>query len=96
MSNSFLRSFRRFIGRSGLLNTVWCDSGTNFQGAANVLKSQQFTKDIKQFASSKGIEFKFIRPRAPHFGGFWEAAVKSAKTLLIISTIGASLTFEEV
>ncbi|XP_052856537.1 uncharacterized protein LOC128264874 [Drosophila gunungcola] len=51
---------------------------------------------IKTFASKKGCEFAFIPPRAPHFGGLWEAGVKSAKHLFL-RTVGQDLlTAEEL
>ncbi|GFY56263.1 reverse transcriptase domain-containing protein [Trichonephila inaurata madagascariensis] len=44
--------------------------------------------------SVKGIEWFFIPPYTPHFGGLWESAIKSAKQLLIKAT-NSVLNFEE-
>ena len=38
-------------------------------------------KAITAFFSTQGIDWHFIPERAPHFGGLWEAAVKSFKNL---------------
>ncbi|GFU94809.1 integrase catalytic domain-containing protein [Trichonephila clavipes] len=55
-----------------------------FVGANKELK--RFLKLIEDsddnlagFLSAEGIEWKFIPPRAPSFGGLWEASVKSIK-----------------
>ncbi|KAH8288077.1 hypothetical protein KR054_005194, partial [Drosophila jambulina] len=51
---------------------------------------------IINHCNKRQVELKFIPPRAPSFGGLWEAAVKSAKRLLVSVTDTASLTFEEL
>ncbi|KAH8403664.1 hypothetical protein KR215_000544, partial [Drosophila sulfurigaster] len=51
---------------------------------------------VRDFASRSGCEFAFIPPRAPHFGGLWEAGVKSAKHLLLRTVGNALLTAEEL
>ncbi|XP_037898153.1 uncharacterized protein LOC119642916 [Glossina fuscipes] len=75
----------------------------NFVGTSNKLSelsSSIFSENGKQLVtstcSSKGIQFHFIPPKAPHFRGLWEAAVKSARQLLIRSVGSASLTYEEL
>lgn len=51
---------------------------------------------IIEICNAKGVNFKFIPPRAPHFGGLWEAAVKSAKHLLFKNVSTVDLTYEEL
>ena len=65
---------------------IWSDHGTKFSRAARELigvrkfHSQRETKDsITYFCGKQGVEWKFTLVHAPHFGGLWEAAVKSFK-----------------
>ena len=61
------------------------------------LFSKENTKDsISNFISQKGIEWVTIPPRAPHFGGLWEAAVKSMKRHLRRTVGLQKLSYEEL
>ena len=102
-TNNFLLSLKRFIGRRGMPRKLYCDNATNFVGAMNALKqfqqclfSTSAQENILAFTNQRGFDFCFIPPRAPHFGGLWEAAVKSAKSLLIKNIGKAHLTLEEL
>ncbi|XP_069360872.1 uncharacterized protein [Maniola hyperantus] len=52
--------------------------------------------DISEYAVSQSITFKFIPAYSPHFGGLWEAGVKSSKYHLTRVIGNAHLTFEEL
>ncbi|KAH8284451.1 hypothetical protein KR054_002440, partial [Drosophila jambulina] len=54
------------------------------------------TRIISNFCRNKFINFHFVPLRAPHFGGLWEAAVKSVKGLLNRTLANTRLTFEEL
>ena len=103
-SEAFIAALRRFVARRGYPNLIWSDHGTNFVGANHELKKLfEFLKTeiaqckISEFCASRSIEWKFIPERAPHFGGLWEAAVKSMKThLRRVITPDVKLTFEEM
>ncbi|XP_060661275.1 uncharacterized protein LOC132794954 isoform X2 [Drosophila nasuta] len=61
---------------------MYSDNANNFIGTNNLLKELQmeFSKQqekLQLFASELGMEWHFIPPRVPHFGGLWEAAVIS-------------------
>lgn len=59
------------------------------------LKHEQTKQRISEFCCNEGVDWKFIPERAPHFGGLWEAAVKSMK-LHLRRVIGEQkYTFEE-
>lgn len=51
---------------------------------------------ISNYCSNQFINFRFIPPRAPQFGGLWEAAVKSAKGHLTRTLFNTRLTYEEL
>ena len=102
-TEAFIACLRRFISRRGKPVLIWSDHGSNFVGASrelkemiNFLEDQATQKCISEFCSKQGIQWKFIPERAPHFGGLWEAAVKSMKTHLrrIVGTV--NLRFEEL
>ena len=57
------------------------------------LKTQ---KNVSEFCSSQHIKWKFIPEHAPHFGGLWEAVVKSMKTHLCCIVSSIKLTYEEL
>lgn len=100
-TDAFLAAFRRFISRRGLCTNVYSDGGTNFQGASNVFENEvkqvlyQNSK-IDSSLTSMGIQWHFIPPGAPHFGGIWEAAVKSIKNHMRRILGNHVLTYEEM
>ncbi|XP_030758318.1 uncharacterized protein LOC115884017 [Sitophilus oryzae] len=102
-TTSFLNCFKRFIGRRGLCSNIYTDNGTNFVGSRNELQNvYSFLRDSKTQSSfsdyfvDKGIRWHFIPPRSPHFGGIWEAVIKSAK-YHIKRIVGLQvLTYEEL
>jgi hypothetical protein len=100
---AFLAAFRRFVSRRGRPTDVYSDCGTNFVGAnrelQDMMKSIQSTlhnDEVAQSLANDGMKWHFNPPGAPHFGGLWEAGVKSVKFHLnrIIGT--TRLTFEEM
>ena len=102
-AEAFVACLRRFIARRGKPSSIWSDHGTNFVGANRTLKELQAfllskkTEDtICDFCSSQGIDWHFIPERSPHFGGLWEAAVKSFKTHLTRVIGNSKLNFEEM
>ena len=97
---AFLAAFRRFVARRGLCQVVYSDNGTNFQGAEAELgrlfsKTSAMSQEIAEAIALDGVSWSFIPPRAPNFGGLWEANVKSFKTHLRKVVGETKLTFEE-
>lgn len=102
-TQSFLAALRRFISTRGRPTTIWSDNATNFVGSKNELQelrrlflSQQHIEAVHDQCLEDGIDWKFIPPRSPHFGGLWEASIKVAKRHLL-RTVGQSvLDFDEL
>ena len=59
-------------------------------------KQQEMKVSICSFCSYQGITWNFTPKHAPHFGGLWEAAVKSFKCHLRHIVGDVHLTFEEL
>lgn len=86
-TQAFLAALKRFTARRGKPQLIMCDNAKTFVGAkrelddlAKLFCDQQFHEAVVRDAAKESIEFKFIPPRSPNFGGLWEAAVKSFKT----------------
>lgn len=99
-ADAFLAAMNRFISCRGTCEHIHSDNATNFVGANRTLR-QYLQKTIKNSSvidelANKGIQWHFIPPATPHFGGLWEAAVKSAKHHLLRTTKGILLSFEEL
>ncbi|GBM52316.1 hypothetical protein AVEN_126396-1 [Araneus ventricosus] len=62
-TEAFLMGFRRFVARRGRCLTIYCDNGTNFVGAANVLHGLDWNKIIRHGAVN-AIDWKFNPPTA--------------------------------
>lgn len=102
-AESFIAALQRFISRRGMVTNMYSDNATNFVGANHELAELriQFEDQVNQqklaeFCSSKGIRWNFIPPRSPHFGGMWEAGVKSVKHHLKRVIGETKLSFEEM
>lgn len=102
-TESFISCLKRFIARRGLPKKIFCDNGSNFVGAHNLLKElgdmvkhKQSQEEIEQYCQDHEIEWKFMPPRSPHFGGLHESAVKSAKWHLRKVLHSAEFTYDEL
>ncbi|XP_025997674.2 uncharacterized protein LOC113005967 [Solenopsis invicta] len=100
-SEAFLAALKRFTSRRGLCHTLYSDCGTNFVGADRQLRdlfadSTVEGRRVADGLSNQGIRWRFNPPAAPHFGGLWEAAVKSMKHHFRRVLGETTLTFEEM
>ncbi|XP_035226660.1 uncharacterized protein LOC118198990 [Stegodyphus dumicola] len=98
-TEAFLACLRRFIARRFKPSIVWSDNATNFKGTKNVLdKLFRICRSdpIQRFSSEEGITWKFIPPSSSHFGGLWEAHIKSMKRVLTKVAKTTILNFEEL
>lgn len=100
-TQAFLAAFRRFTSRRGVCGQIYSDCGTNFVGAEAELRrlmksaNHDWSK-VADVLTSQGTKWNFIPPASPHFGGLWEAGVKSVKFHFKRIVGNGSLTFEEL
>ncbi|XP_055589419.1 uncharacterized protein LOC129741698 [Uranotaenia lowii] len=102
-TDRFLQALRRFIGRRGYCSDIYSDNGTNFVGARNFLqellihfRNSQHQEKVAKECANNHIQWHFIPPAAPHFGGLWEAAVRSAKKHLLKVLGENAVSFEDM
>ncbi|XP_065089199.1 uncharacterized protein LOC135710528 [Ochlerotatus camptorhynchus] len=101
-TEAFLAALDRFINRRGMVRKIMSDNATNFIGASKELhklylmfRDETARTKINDFLLKREIEWEFIPPRSPNFGGLWEAGVKVVKSHIYRTLGNAILTFEE-
>ncbi|XP_029673017.1 uncharacterized protein LOC115241409 [Formica exsecta] len=100
-AEAFLAALRRLTARRGLCRSLHSDCGTNFvcadaQIRAFFAASNPEQRQIADQLANDRIQWCFNPPAAPHFGGLWEAAVKSLKHHLRRVLGETMLTYEEM
>ncbi|XP_058448943.1 uncharacterized protein LOC131428901 [Malaya genurostris] len=98
-TQTFLSALKRFVSRRGRPAHIYTDNGKNFEGAKNILEDiQRILSDelLDSWCSDEGITWHLSPPKAPHFGGLWETAVKVAKKQLYRQLASSQLSFEDL
>ena len=99
-TDSFINAFTRMTSRRGTPTYVISDNGTNFVGAERELRELVEALDADRIAQETSkycpIDWKFNPPCAPHFGGVFEALIKSAKKAIKVILGDADVSDEEL
>ena len=85
----FLQVLHRFFSIRGQPAIMMSDNGTQFVGAERELREMIAgwdKKQLQEFCAEKGMEWKFITPKAPHQNGCAEAMVVGDQTFDDIRT----------
>jgi len=90
-TSSVINALSRFTTSKGRPNIIVSDNQTSFKSANKDLKdfyqhylNNQEKIEVALNKEEEPIEWIFIPPRAPHFGGAWEIMVKAMKRALSV------------
>lgn len=87
-TDSFINSYRRFIGRRGPVRQLRSDQGTNFVGARNELQCALQEMDTIKIQdrllrdNCDFVNFKMNVPNASHMGGVWERQIRTVRSIM--------------
>lgn len=101
-SKAFIAALHRVISRRGHIAKLFSDNGTNFVGANKLIRDEyrsylkDYQDEITLELTKLGMEWQFIPPSAPNFGGLWERGVQSIKYHLKRTVGDMKLTYEEL
>jgi len=95
-TDSVINALTRFTSIRGRPVVLVSDNQTSFKSASKELRDfYQFVADSQEeiighlnSPGNRPIEWEFIPPRAPHFGGSWEIMVKAMKRALLVISKG--------
>ena len=81
-AESFINAFRRFAARRSCPRKIISDNGTNFVGAAPLLRFLFEHPRVKEILQVRRCSWHFITPRAPWQNGFTERLIGVVKNCL--------------
>ena len=81
-AQTFINLFRRFCARRSTPSLVISDNGTNFIASAKFFEDQLTNSSVMSYMTEQKITWKFINPRSPWQGGFYERLIGLVKTCL--------------
>lgn len=102
-TKTFLNALKRFIARRGRCQKIFSDNGTNFRGANNELNElyrlfneRASVSMIHETMLMEGVDWNFIPPFSPNWGGLWESGIRMVKFHLKRVIGKTTLTYEEL
>ncbi len=93
-TETFLAALRRFFSIRGKCNRIYTDNALDEM--QQLLSSSQHQYHIVKTLADEGIQWTFIPPRAPHWGGKWDSAVRCIKLHLRRVIGNTTLTYEQM
>lgn len=102
-TNCFLNAVKKLSSEEAFAKNIYSGNATNSVGAKNHLNREVKTllkmrneDGVVRFLNEYQINWYYIPPKSPHFGGLWESDVKSAKCHLKRIVSDANLRFEDL
>ncbi|KRX57177.1 hypothetical protein T09_3812 [Trichinella sp. T9] len=98
-TDSFLQSLRKFISRRGRTRVIHSDNFRSFKLADTFIQylfRDNNWEQLQRKLNEERIRWKFITPRAPWCGGYWERLIRSIKNALRKTIRGALLKYDEL
>ncbi|XP_069946012.1 uncharacterized protein [Cherax quadricarinatus] len=78
-TETFVKLFRRFTARFSCPRLIISDNGTSFRAADKVFRNLRDNGEVREHLKRIECEWRFIAPRAPWQGGFYERMVGTVK-----------------
>lgn len=101
-ASALLAALKRFMARRGICSDIYSDNATNFIRVAKDIRKdlmvaiREATREAADTLANDGVTWHYIPPSSPHFGGLWEAGVRSTKHHLQRILGSHTLTYEEM
>jgi hypothetical protein len=97
-ADTFLDALKRFVSRRGTVKSIisFIKANKDLIDLHQFFQNSEISRKLVTTLSNENIQWKFIPPRTPNFGGLWEAGVKSVK-FHIKRVVGETvLTYDEL